>query len=173
MTSAAAMLVLFTRLDHEALMGHEARRAILDHLRERPGATVAEVSHRLAVDYKTAAHHLRKLHRAGHVVIASEGRGRRCYLPGAPRVRSVPVRMLLALRAVGRGDATPARLARALAIPRGTAGGMLTGLAKAGFLAREPSGYALTMRAREAVGQEGFSGEAGDARAWTSSRSAR
>lgn len=145
---ALASLLLFTRLDSRALLEHEARRHILDRLAQRPGMTVAEMARALCVHYKTALHHARHLERQGRLVFVPEGRVRRGFLPGSFRTRpAAPPRVVCALQAVRRGAGTPAALARALGIPRGSAGSLLEALAKKGLLVRAPEGWRLAQGA--------------------------
>jgi DNA-binding IclR family transcriptional regulator len=153
-------------LDTQALLAHDHRAAILERLRARPGLTIGEISRALDVDYKTAVHHLRKLAKGGHVVIAADGRTRPCYLPGAARSRPATPRVLAALAAVRRGAGTPADLGRALGLPRGTAGSLLDRLERRGFVERDLDGYRLTGVALAALPNEAFSSEAGIAPRW-------
>lgn len=153
-----AILALFTRIDHPDLLDHDLRRAMLEELRARPGATVGEMSRAFHVDYKTILHHRRMLERAGRLVVVREGRRGRCYVAGAPRPRVEAPRVLAALRAVEAGAGTPAELARSLAVPRGTAGSLLEALARRGLVVR--SGGRARVPAEVAAGlcREGFSG---------------
>lgn len=141
-------IVLFSRLDAPALLDHSLRRSLVERVRARPGATLSEVADALSVDFTTARHHARVLDRAGHVVLVEEGRSRRLYPPGAPRRAPGPApRVLRALFALRGGASSPASLARALAIPRGTAGSLLQALLRAGLARREGDAWRATPEA--------------------------
>lgn len=152
---AALSLVLYTRLDAADLLGHEHRRALLEHVAHHPGLTISELAMLLDVHFKTVEHHARHLARSGLLVVAAHGRRRACYLPGGPREAPVPTRALVALRAVAGGAASSAMLARALHVPRGTAGSLLARLEAAGLVAREEGRWRLTPRARAALSPTG------------------
>lgn len=142
----------------EVIYEHDRRRALVAHLRERPGATLPELAAALHVDYKTALHHARMLERARQVVLARHGRALHLYLPGESQLVPPGSRALDALHAVAAGCATPATLARALGVPRGSAGRLLDRLVGAGLLEATPDGLAPTERVRKALApREGFS----------------
>lgn len=114
------------RLDVHAVLGHDLRRQIVGQLAASPGMTVNALADLFEVDYKTAQHHVRVLARSGHLVTFRAGRARHCYLPS--RFEPPAPRLDAAARAVAGGARTPARLARALGVPRGTAGDLLAAL---------------------------------------------
>lgn len=174
MQPAIAIAVLFTRFDAPALLAHERRRLIVDVVRARPGLRVGDLASALDVDYKTALHHARMLARAGLLVLEREGRARACYPPGAARAPApFAPRVVQALVAVRAGAATPATLARALGVPRGTAGSLLDALARRGLVERDGHAYRLSGPARDALpGDEAFWRGAGLARRWSASSSA-
>lgn len=173
MFPAFPALAFYTRMDPPALLAHEARRAMLDRLRDHPGLTVGELARSLQVDYKTAQHHARMLARAGQLVVVRQGRARECYLPGGPRERPVAPRVVAALVALRAGAATPTTLGRLLGVPRGTAGDLLEGLARKGLVAREGRAYRLTPSAAACLPDQPFSPGPVIAPAWSPSRCAR
>lgn len=144
-----ALSILYTRFDAASLLDSPPRRALLDVIARAPGLRIGDAARALAVDYKTAVHHVRMLSRAGHVVVREEGRERRCYLPGARPARAP--RAVAALHALDAGAATPSALGRALGIPRGTAGSLLAALVERGLAHREGGRYGLAPAAREAL----------------------
>lgn len=155
------------------MRNHESRRALVQILRERPGRTLTELANDLDVDYKTALHHARVLERAGHIVVAAEGRRRPCYLRRPSGERQEPPRVIFALRAVRAGASTPAALAAAAGVARGTAGSMLERLAASGLLARTDGIYRLTSAAREALAADQRFSEGGImGERWSASESA-
>lgn len=114
------------RIEPQAALGHGLRRQIVAQLAASPGMTVNALAALFDVDYKTAQHHVRVLARSGHLVTLRAGRAGLCYLPD--RVDPPAPRLDAAARAVESGARTPARLARALGVPRGTAGDLLAAL---------------------------------------------
>lgn len=170
---AFPVLGLYTRFDASALLDHEARRAMLDRLRAYPGLTVGELAHGLGVDYKTAQHHARMLAKAGQLVVVRDGRLCQCYLPGGPRERPPAPRVVAALVAMRSGALTPSGLARALGLPRGTAGGLLEALVRRGLARRDGEGYRLSASAEGVVADQPFSSGPGIGPSWSNSRSAR
>jgi DNA-binding transcriptional ArsR family regulator len=148
------------------ILEHDTRRTILMTLAATPGMTVGAMAGALGVHYKTALHHARRLADAGHLVLRREGHRAHCYLPGAPRQRPPHARHAEALRALAHGARTPADLARALGVPRGTAGSLLRRLERASLARRTDTGWA-------AVAPEAFTGEAPVGDAWNAPSSAR
>lgn len=134
-------LMLFTRFDAPSLLAHEVRRLLLERLRHEPGLSLREAARLLDVPYSTLRHHARMLDRAGHAVLVTMDRAR-LYPPG--RRGLVAPRALRALEALRAGVSTPAALARALDIPRGTAGSLLEKLEGAGLATREGGQWRLT-----------------------------
>jgi predicted transcriptional regulator len=65
------------------VMEHLTRRALVACIEREPGMRLGTLARDLSIDYKTALHHARVLAREGRLVVAREGRWRRCYLPGA------------------------------------------------------------------------------------------
>ncbi len=155
----SAFLVLYTRLDDARVLDHGLRRAIVRCVRERPGLTVAELARVNGVDPKTMTHHLRVLARAGWLQPLPQGRGRLWFLPGDTREPAPAPRVVRALHALRGGAATPAALARALGVPRGTAGGLLEGLARLGLARRGESGWSVSAKGDEALCQEAGLGD--------------
>lgn len=155
------------------LLEHQLRRNMLEALAGKPGLTVGEMADALGVHYKTALHHARRLERAGHVVVARQGRRSYCYLPGERRDRPPAPRLVGALHAVGAGCATAADLARALGVPRGSAGSLLRTLERAGFVQRSDRSFRLREDVRRALAPEAFTAEADLGRAWKARSSAR
>lgn len=140
------------------MLQHDRRRALVEYLRLRPGATLPEVAASLAVDYTTVRYHVRTLARAQQVVMRRHGHAVHLYLPGDARVAPPGSRAMDALRAVSAGCATPAALARATGIPRGSAGRMLARLVEAGLVLRTREGLAVAESVRAALApDEGFS----------------
>lgn len=132
----AFALPLFTRLDRSGLLGHVVRRGILDALRAAPGASVAMLAERFAIDYKTALYHVRMLERNGCIHVVRTARATACYL--APRALGPPPeRAILALAAIRGGAGTLAALARALDVPRANAGALLEALEERGLVHRD------------------------------------
>lgn len=148
------------------ILEHDTRRTILDSVATTPGLTVREMADDLGVHYKTALYHARRLVRAGHIVILQEGNRAHCYLPGArpawpPRPRAVE-----ALHALMHGARTPADLARALGVPRGTAGGLLRRLERASLVVRADDGWRV-------AAPEAFTAGAFVGGAWSAASSAQ
>lgn len=148
------------------ILEHDTRRTILLALAATPGMTVGEMAGALGVHYKTALHHARRLQEAGHLVVRRDGNRGRCYLPGAPRALPPPPRHVEALLALARGARTPAALARALGVPRGTAGSLLRRLERAALARRTGEGWAATR-------PEAFTAGAPVGGAWSAASSAR
>lgn len=65
-------------------LAHETRRAILDHLRTRPGLAVGELAAQFDVSRVAIMNHLRVLTDAGLVTSQQDGRSRRLYLNALP-----------------------------------------------------------------------------------------
>ncbi|MEQ6202082.1 helix-turn-helix transcriptional regulator [Sulfitobacter sp. HNIBRBA2951] len=65
-------------------LAHETRRAILDHLRTRPGMAVGELAAQFDVSRVAVMNHLRVLTDAGLVTSQQDGRSRRLYLNALP-----------------------------------------------------------------------------------------
>jgi predicted transcriptional regulator len=154
-----ATLVLYTRLIESDILGHDLRRAIVRAVSEHPGQSVAELARMHGVDPKTIVHHLRMLERAHRVHPVSVGRARRWFAPGAPPDAKPPPRFVRALEALRAGARSPAELARALGIPRGTAGGLLRGLARLGLARKDPDAWRVSPQGDEALCREPGLGE--------------
>lgn len=78
---------MFTNEDVDSVfqaLAHETRRAILDHLRDRPGLPVGELAARFDVSRIAVMNHLRVLTDAGLVTSRKEGRSRHLYLNALP-----------------------------------------------------------------------------------------
>jgi DNA-binding transcriptional ArsR family regulator len=78
---------MITELDMDQLfhaLAHEARRKILDLLREKPGQGVGALARSFDVSRIAIMNHLAVLEKAGLVVSEKEGRTRRLYLNAAP-----------------------------------------------------------------------------------------
>lgn len=128
------------RIHVETILENDLRRQLIERLDPCPGATIGALARHLGVDYKTALHHVLVLTRGGLVVTRRAGRRRLCYLPGRV-VEPRPAREEEALRALTAGARSPAKLGRALAIPRGTAGSLLQTLAARGLVRREGAAW--------------------------------
>lgn len=139
-----ATLTLYARVDPASLLDHELRRAILRAAHRQPGIRVAQLAREHGVDPKTIAHHARLLARAGHLQPDTRG----LFARGANAVPAPTPRALLVLRALAAGCGTPTTLARALGVPRGTAGSLLDRLAREGLAQRGPEGFRLAPHAR-------------------------
>lgn len=166
----AASAAWNSRLDVEAALAHPVRAAFVEALEARPGLTVGELARAWGVDYKTALHHARQLLRLRLVRVVPDGRVQRLFVAGggaggtgvgvggpfaarAPAAAIPPApRTLRALRAVGAGACGPALLARALNVPRGTAGSLLEALARRGLVVREGDAWRLSPEIEQALG---------------------
>ncbi|HWH07792.1 MAG TPA: ArsR family transcriptional regulator [Candidatus Thermoplasmatota archaeon] len=148
------------------ILEHGTRRTILTTLEASPGLTVGQVAGTLGIHYKTALHHARRLAEAGHLVLRRDGHHARCYLPGVRAPPPAPARALQALHALAQGARTPAELARALGVPRGTAGSLLRRLERASLAVRTQDGW-------RAAAPEAFTAGAPVGGAWTAASSAR
>jgi len=78
---------MFTNDDMDSVfqaLAHETRRAILDHLRDRPGLAVGELAANFDVSRVAVMNHLRVLTDANLITSHKEGRSRRLYLNALP-----------------------------------------------------------------------------------------
>lgn len=78
---------MFTNDDMDSVfqaLGHETRRAILDHLRDRPGMNVGELAAYFDVSRVAVMNHLRVLSEAQLITSRKEGRSRQLYLNALP-----------------------------------------------------------------------------------------
>lgn len=157
------VIMLYGRVEPGDVLESALRREIVAAVRERPGLRVGEIARERGLDRKTVAHHVRLLAKAGLLVERGSGRARFVFANGASASapRAPPGNGLRALRALDEGHATPAALARALDIPRGSAGSLLCALAREGLAQRGPEGYRLSERARALLPDQGLSSGAG------------
>lgn len=148
-----ASLLLYARLDVAAALAHPRRAGILARVRASPGLTLGDLARGEVVDYKTAVYHARRLARLGLVALVRDGRRVRLFAPGAVRVASPAPRAVVALRLLQEAGAPlgPARLARLLGLPRGTAGSLLEALQRAGLVVRDGAAWRVTARGAEAL----------------------
>lgn len=119
--AGAALLgpvLLYRRLDEDRVLDHGTRRRILDHVREQPGATVADVAASLDVHYETARHHLDVLVEFDHVARRRFG-GRIRHFENHGRLSPVQKRLVDALSTDGRRE-----ILRALRQAPGTVSGI-------------------------------------------------
>lgn len=84
-----------------------ARDALLDALRENPGASVADLARAIGVVHATATYHLRRLAKAGRVATVRHGNRVHHFLVGATAPRERP---LLVCRLTGRAEQVLARV---------------------------------------------------------------
>ena len=78
---------MFTNDDMDSVfqaLAHETRRAILDHLRDRPGLAVGELAAHFDVSRVAVMNHLRVLTEANLITSRKEGRSRHLYLNALP-----------------------------------------------------------------------------------------
>lgn len=132
----AAVALLYTRMDTPSILGHATRRGIVEAVGERPGTNLRELSSSLGVDPKTISYHVRCLHRAGQLRIDRRGAALCCFLPGIREEPTPTAAEAEALAWLELGATGPADLARAMRIPRGTAGSILDRLARRGLMER-------------------------------------
>jgi DNA-binding IclR family transcriptional regulator len=150
--------VLYARLDAPQVLDHGLRREILRSVRERPGQRLAALAREMGVDPKTLLYHVRRLARAG--LLHRDAEEGRCFAPGAaPPAAPIPPRAVRAMHALLAGARSPAELARALDVPRGSAGSLLAGLARMGLARREGAQWFLSEKGREALCREPALGE--------------
>lgn len=124
------------------------RERVLATVVERPGATIQEVAHRLALDHSTAAYHLHRLEVDRRVVAERHGRWRAHFVNGSghcphlrqglPRLEARGARPALA-HLLERGEVTAAEL-MARGIQEGEARWALQALGEAGFTERVARG---------------------------------
>ena len=87
---------MFTNDDMDSVfqaLAHETRRAILDHLRDRPGLAVGELAANFDVSRVAVMNHLRVLTDANLITSHKEGRSRRLYLNALP-LQLIPERWI-------------------------------------------------------------------------------
>lgn len=78
---------MFTNEDMDSVfqaLAQETRRAILDHLRDRPGLAVGELAAHFDVSRVAVMNHLRVLTEANLITSPREGRSRHLYLNALP-----------------------------------------------------------------------------------------
>lgn len=78
---------MFTESDMDDVfqaLSHQTRRAILDHLRAKPGLAVGELAQKFDVSRIAIMQHLRVLKQAGLVTSNKVGRSRRLYINAVP-----------------------------------------------------------------------------------------
>ncbi|HVL88395.1 MAG TPA: helix-turn-helix domain-containing protein [Candidatus Thermoplasmatota archaeon] len=110
----APLARLYRRLTRDDTLANPTRRAVLDHVAARPGATAHEVARACSINYRTAAHHLGVLHEFGALEAREVGARLRYF--GNGRLSDAGKRAALALR-----HPQAARVVRALARdPRGS-----------------------------------------------------
>ncbi|MGQ0536116.1 MAG: hypothetical protein ACT4PT_08595 [Methanobacteriota archaeon] len=151
-------------LDREWVLDHELRVQILMRVRERPGATMREVSSELGIHYTTTKHHANVL--SEHGLLQLERRGSRIFLfESGGDFRGAERRLLsrLNLRSVKdvlavllRGEATLRALVRETGHPAGSVHWCLARLRDDGVvLRREVPGasprYAIAAPERDTV----------------------
>lgn len=71
--------VLYNRLTKDRVESHPLRLSILNLIRRSPGISTTDVARELAVDGKTALHHVRILARFGHIVVYADAKGPRYF----------------------------------------------------------------------------------------------
>lgn len=156
----------------EQALAHETRRTFLTRITRTPGLTLTELAADAGLDPTTASYHARRLADAGLVVLVKDGRRCHCFLPGDARARAPPPLAVAALRALLAGAGTPAGLARALGVPRGTAGSILERLERQALVARAGGRWVVPARVARHV-PEAFIAEARLGGAWSVPSSAR
>lgn len=65
-------------------LAHSARRAMLDHVREKPGLTVGELASKFDVSRIAVMNHLAVLEKADLIISEKDGRARRLYFNALP-----------------------------------------------------------------------------------------
>jgi len=76
---------LYTRLNRQKVLDHDGRDALVSHVRDHPGSTVADLARATDTARNTASYHLRVLEREGVLVARKQGRARLYFLPGESR----------------------------------------------------------------------------------------
>ena len=65
-------------------LAHTTRRAMMDHVRDKPGLTVGELANKFDVSRIAVMNHLAVLEKADLVISQREGRSRKLYLNAMP-----------------------------------------------------------------------------------------
>jgi predicted transcriptional regulator len=77
---------LYTRIAPDAVLMHGAREQIYRLIKDEPGIHAHEVATRLDLGWGTAVYHLKLLERSGLLISKHEGRYKRFFLTGDPRI---------------------------------------------------------------------------------------
>ncbi len=65
-------------------LAHTSRRAMLDHVRDKPGMTVGELAQKFDVSRIAVMNHLAVLEKANLIISEKDGRARRLFLNAMP-----------------------------------------------------------------------------------------
>lgn len=144
-------LPLGFRMSRDALMGHPVRKAVLDRLEERPGATTQDLADAAGVTYGRVGYHLSILKREEAIRMRRVDGIKRWFGTGTPRIddaalaqerladpRRATGRMLAYLRAMP--GASGSQVARAMGLSPGNVHYHVSGLDKQGLVRRVAQG---------------------------------
>lgn len=76
------LLVLYNRVRAEGSFENETRRRIFDHVRARPGQSIAEISSAIGVSHSTASYHLDRLLEFNLLASTQDGNKMRFFVNG-------------------------------------------------------------------------------------------
>ncbi len=80
---AAAGAAMYSRLKRDELLDNPARRAVYEHVKANPGATLTATMDAAGLGWGTTVYHLQRLHKAQFVVADRVAGGRRFWVQGA------------------------------------------------------------------------------------------